>query len=117
MDFITDLPNSEGYKNLLVITDRLSKGAVLIPLRSLDVDHIVEEFLRYYIAYHYFLDTIVSDRGFQFISKFWKRLCEIARVQRRLSTAHHPQTDGSTERINAIIEAILRTLVNYKQTD
>jgi transposase InsO family protein len=37
---------------------------------------------------------IVSDRGTQFILKFWERLHEILDTQLRFSSAYHPQTDG-----------------------
>jgi hypothetical protein len=51
---------------------------------------------------------IVSDRGTQFTSKFWDRLHEILDTQLRFSSAYHPQTDGQTERVNQILEDMLR---------
>jgi transposase InsO family protein len=61
--------------------------------------------------------TIVSDRGPQFAPKFWKNVCERLGIERRLSTAFHPQTDSQTERINAVIEQYLRNFVNYQPND
>ena len=60
-------------------------------------------------------DSIVSDRGSVFMSKFWSSLCYFLSIKRRLSTAFYPQTDGQTERQNSTIEAYLRAFVNYKQ--
>jgi transposase InsO family protein len=51
---------------------------------------------------------IVSDRGTQFTSKFWERLHEALDTQLRFSSAYHPQTDGQTERVNQILEDMLR---------
>jgi hypothetical protein len=51
---------------------------------------------------------IVSDRGTQFTLKFWERLHEAIVTQLRLSSAYHPQTDGQTERVNQILEDMLR---------
>jgi transposase InsO family protein len=51
---------------------------------------------------------IVSDRGTQFTSRFWERLHEALDTQLRFSSAYHPQTDGQTERVNQILEDMLR---------
>jgi hypothetical protein len=51
---------------------------------------------------------IVSDGENQVISKFWERLHETMAIQLRFSSAYQPQTDGQTERINQILEDMLR---------
>src|SRR3979411_583979 len=48
-------------------------------------------------------------------SRFWKHLCFCLKIEPRLSTAFHPQTDGQTERMNAVMEQHLRAYVNYLQ--
>jgi transposase InsO family protein len=50
---------------------------------------------------------IVSNRGTQFNSKFWKRLHETLDTQLHFSSAYHPQTDGQTKRVNQILEDML----------
>jgi hypothetical protein len=105
MDFITDLPLSDGYRNLMVVTDCLSKDVILIPLPNLKVVTVANAFLERVVAYHWLPDYIVSDRGSQFLSNFWTTLCSKIGIKQRLSTAYHPQTDGLTERMNAVIEA------------
>jgi transposase InsO family protein len=54
---------------------------------------------------------IVSDTGTQFTSKFWERLYESLDTQLRFYSAYHPQTDGQTERVNQILEDMLRACV------
>jgi hypothetical protein len=44
----------------------------------------------------------------QFISKFWERLHETLDTQLFFSSAYHPQIDGQTERVNQILEDMLR---------
>jgi transposase InsO family protein len=51
---------------------------------------------------------IVSDKGTQFTSRFWERLHETLDTQLRFSSAYHPQTDDQTERVNQILEDMLR---------
>jgi transposase InsO family protein len=60
---------------------------------------------------------ITSDRGPQFVSAMWKRVCQLLGIKRQLSTAFHPETDGQTERANAEVERLLRQWVNYQQDD
>ena len=55
--------------------------------------------------------TIISDRGTQFVSKFWEHLQQALGTQLAFSTAYHPQTDGQTERVNQILEDMLRACV------
>ena len=55
--------------------------------------------------------SIVSDRGTQYVFKFWKSLHKLIRTQLDYSTAYHPQTDGQIERVNQILEDILRACV------
>lgn len=62
-------------------------------------------------------DSIVSDRGSLFTSKFWSALCFHLKIKQRLSTAFHPQTDGQTERQNQTLEQYLRGYGNYQQDD
>jgi hypothetical protein len=52
--------------------------------------------------------TIVSDRGAQFIARFWEQLQESLGTKLIRSSAYHPQTDGQTERVNQILEDMLR---------
>ena len=70
MDFIMDLPLSakSGVKTLLVITDRLSKGVILIPMLSIFALAVATAFMERYILYHGFPRAIVSDKGTQFTS-------------------------------------------------
>ncbi|KAI1676040.1 hypothetical protein KJE20_14379, partial [Pyrenophora tritici-repentis] len=62
-------------------------------------------FVREVYRHHSLPQSITSDRGPQFASSLWKQICQLLGIQRNLSTAYHPQTDGTTERANSDIEA------------
>jgi transposase InsO family protein len=51
---------------------------------------------------------IVSDRGIQFTSRFWEKLHEAMDTKLNFSSAYHPETDGQIERVNQILEDMLR---------
>ncbi|KAF9700524.1 hypothetical protein EKO04_001724 [Ascochyta lentis] len=90
MDFITDLPESEGNCNLMVVTDRLSKDIILVPLPDLSVKTVTRAFISNVVGHHWLPNAIVSDRGTQFLSDFWQTMCQLLKITRRLSTAFHP---------------------------
>ena len=60
---------------------------------------------------------ITTDRGPEFTNKFIASLCEIVGTLHCKSTAYHPQSDGQTERMNRILEDMLRHYVNPKQNN
>lgn len=118
MDFITDLPPSQGFDTLYVVKDRLSKQAHFIPtVKTATGSDIAELYLREVFRLHGASRSIVSDRDTKFTSAFWKRFMEGLNVKLNMSTAFHPQTDGSTEVINQVIEQYLRVFCNYRQDD
>jgi transposase InsO family protein len=51
---------------------------------------------------------IVSDRGSQFTSRFWRSFHENMDMKLNFSTIYHPQTDGQTKRTNQVLEDMLR---------
>jgi transposase InsO family protein/predicted aspartyl protease len=117
IDFITGLPESEGCTNLMVVTDRLSKDVVLVGLKDITTESVAMAYINYVVGYHWLPDYITSDRGPQFVSHLWSKLCELMDIERRLSSGYHPETDGSTERMNATVQAYLRAFCDWNQTN
>jgi transposase InsO family protein len=60
------------------------------------------------VCLHGVAKKIMSDRGTQFTSRFWERLHESLDTQLNFSSANHPWTNGRTERVNQILEDMLR---------
>ena len=102
MDFITDLPPSTklGVKILLMITDWLNKGVILIPILLISVPTVIIAFIKYYVLYHGFPKAIINDKRTQFTSAVWAIIYEALRIERRLSLAYHPEINGATECAN-----------------
>jgi hypothetical protein len=63
MDFITDLPESEGCQNIIVIMDCLGKGVVADGLDDLEAETVAKWFIRRYYSYYFLPFAIVLDRG------------------------------------------------------
>jgi len=118
VDFVVKLPKTLlGNTNFMVVVDRLTKLAHVIPCSDISAPTTAKLFLRHVWKHHGLPSSIVSDRGSQFISAFWDHLCQRLGIQANLSTAFHPESDGQTERVNSIIEQYLRAYVNYHQDD
>jgi transposase InsO family protein len=116
MDFITDLPSSKAFDSIFVVVDRLTKMAYFMPCnKTVTSEETVRLFMDNIYMYHGLPDGIISDHGSQFISNFWQSLFKILKVKIKLSSAHHPQTDGQTERVNQVMEQYLYCTINYHQ--
>ena len=75
------------------------------------------EVLSLYFPLHGLPDTIVSKRDPKFTSKFWEHLINMLDIKLNRSTSYHPQTDGSSEIMNRMIENYIRCYCSYNQDD
>ncbi len=104
MDFVTGLPISadwkgDSYDSILVIIDRITKMVHYVPVKvTIDAPGLAEVIINVVVRHHRVPESIVTDRGLLFTSKFWSSLCYFLGIKRKLSTAFHPQTNGQTER-------------------
>jgi hypothetical protein len=95
MDVVTGLPNSSGHDAIWVVVDRLTKMRHLVPCSTtIDAEGLANLFMTHIFRLHGLPDTIVSDRGPQFASIFWKHLCYSLNIEPRLSTAFQPKWMG-----------------------
>jgi transposase InsO family protein len=118
MDFITGLPESNGHNAVLVVVDRLPKMSHFIACRgSATAEDVACLFRDFVWKLHGLPESIISDWGSVFVAQFWQSLCKEIGIRSKLSTAFHLETDGQTERKNAILEQYLRAYVNYQQDD
>jgi hypothetical protein len=110
MDFIMGLPRTQsGYDSIWVIVDRLTKVAHFILVKTTYSRPQLAEFYMSRIVYlHGVPKKIVYDIGTQFTSRFWEWLHETLDTELRFSSTYHPQTDSQTERVNRILEDMLR---------
>jgi hypothetical protein len=110
MDFIVGLPKTQsGYDSIWVIIDRLSKVAHFILVKTTyKGSNLVELYITRIVCLHRVPKKIVSNRGTQFISKFSEKLHESMDTKLNFSSTYHPQTDGQTERVNQVLEDMLR---------
>jgi uncharacterized protein YpbB len=117
MNLIMGLPlTAHKFDSIWVIIDRLTKSVHFIPINT---NYKVQKYAKIYIArvlcLHGVLKTIISDRGSQLVTHFWKQLHPSLGTHLIHRLAYHPQTDGQTKRVNQILEDMLKACVMEHQ--
>ena len=93
----------------MVFVDRLSKMAHLAAVPdSIDGVGTAQLYLDRVFRQHGSLELIVSDRDPRVTGTFWCAVFKVLGTRLGMSTADHPKTDGQTERVNRVVEDILR---------
>ncbi|WVZ51272.1 hypothetical protein U9M48_002429, partial [Paspalum notatum var. saurae] len=111
MDFILGLPRtSKCYDSIWVVMDRLTKTAHFIPVKTrYNAKTYAEIYIARIVSLHGVPKTITSNRGSQFVSHFWEHLQASLGTTLIRSSTYHPQTNGQVERLNQILEDMLRS--------
>src|SRR5713226_534055 len=116
MDFIGPLPIDNGYDCILTITDHLGSDICIIPTTcSLTAEKLAKLFFKEWYCENGLPMEIISDHDKLFVSRFWTALHKLTRVQLKLSTSYHPQTDGASERTNKTVVQCVRFNVERDQ--
>ena len=102
--------DAQGRTGILVIVDTFSKMVHLsFVTASITAEDTAALFVDQVFKHHGMLATIVSDRDPRFIATFWSRLFGIFGTRLMMSTTAHPETDGQTDRVNRMLEDVLRS--------
>lgn len=112
LDFVTQLPETaRGNTQIVVYVDRLTKQCHLSPLpTNATAVTVAQDFITNIFRLHGLPLTIVSDRDAKFTSHMWQDIMRLLGTKICMSTAFHPQTDGQTERMNRVMEDMMRHL-------
>ena len=99
MDFVVGLPKTLGkFDSIWVIVDRLTKSTHFIPVKvTYNAEKLAKLYISEIVRLHGVPLSIISDRGTQFTSNFWRTLHAELGTRLDLSTAFHPQTDCQSD--------------------
>src|SRR5258707_624365 len=116
MDFIKQLPDSEGFSTILVIIDCLTKQALFIPSHDMvNAPQVAWLFLIHVFSKHGVPVHVTSDRGSEFVSHFFHSLGKLLQMRLHFTSGYHPEGDGQTEHANQVLEQYLQVYTNYQQ--
>jgi len=117
MDF-TEMPESLGYNNILVVIDQFSKEVMFVPCIKEETALSTAELFRDHVWCQRGLpSSVVTNRGSVFASNFLGELYRLLGVKHKMFTLFHPQTDGQMERLNHEVNQYLRTYVSDRQNE
>ena len=118
VDFITKLLVVAGKNAILVICDRLSKMTYFVATtEEMSVEGLARLFRNNMWKLYRLPESVVSDRGPQFVAELTKELNMMLEIKIRLLMVFHPQTDRQTEQMNQELEQYLRFFVDHRQKD
>jgi hypothetical protein len=118
LDFITGFPKTQNKNDsIMVVIDKLSKSRHFIPVKSTyKVINISEIFMKEIFRLHRIPKMVISDRDVKFTSTFWKELFASLNTNMNFITRYHPKMNRHIERMNQIVEDMLRMYVRNKPT-
>src|SRR5258708_6401102 len=118
MDFIEQLPASDGFTAILVVVDRLTKQSLFIPtFDTIDAPQLARLFLTHIFSKHGIPRHITSNCVAEFVSHFFRSLASLLNMKLHFTSGYHLEGDSQMEHINQVLEQYLCTYTNYQQDD
>ena len=117
MDFIIGWPRTvKQHDSIMVVVDRLTKVTnFILVMSTFSASDLAQLFIKDMVIFHGVPRNIVSDEDVKFTSKFWKDLFACMGTELAFNTTYHPHIDGQIERVNKILEDMLRMNVMHQQ--
>src|SRR5260221_13974526 len=105
MDFIEQLPASEGFSTILVVINHLTKQVIFIPSHdTMNAPQVAQLFLTHVFSKHGVPSHITLDRGSEFVSHFFRSLGKLLQMRLHFTSGYHPEGDRQTEHANQVLE-------------
>lgn len=113
MDFIEELPPSQGKDTIILMVDHLSKSAHFLSfIHPFSTKMVIEIFVDGFVKLQGLPRSIVNDHNPIFISYFWHEFLKFSGTQLKMSSTYHSQTNGQFEVVNQCVEQYLCVLVH-----
>ena len=98
------------------MVDRLTKIVHFIPTtEKISAEGLARLFRDNIWKLHRLPESIILDRGPQFVAELIRELNRISGIKSKMSTVFHSQTDGQTKRVNQELEQYLRMFIDHRQ--
>jgi protoheme ferro-lyase len=105
MDFIKQLPDSEGFTAILVVVDHFTKQGLFIPTHDTIIStQLAELFIIHVFSKHGVPSHVTSNQGSKFVSRFFRSLGKALNIKLQFTLGYHLEGDGQTEHVNQTLE-------------
>lgn len=104
---------SHGYRGIMVITEYLSKYPVAMPIVSKTATEIASRLFEY-ISMFGPPKELLSDQGKEFLNSIVSHISLVCGVERKVTAAYHPRTNGLTERFNG---TLVNSLIKHTENE
>lgn len=115
IDFLTLEPDSNGYENVLVITDHYTRMAQAHVTRNQKADTVAKILWEHMFMHYGFPRQLHSDQGRDFEAKVIHQLCKITNIKKTHSSPYHPKGNSQVERFNKTLMNMIGTLPQDKK--
>jgi hypothetical protein len=118
VDVLGPFPVSrQGNRYIVVFTEYLTRWPEAFAVSNQEAVTIAKLLAEQIVCRHGVPCKLLSDRGKNFRAELVAELCKILGINKRETTAYHPQCDGLTERFNHTLASILSKFVNHRHND
>jgi transposase InsO family protein len=107
----------DGNQYIFVVQDYFTKYVVLIPVPDHKAETLAKKLISHVFSTIGIPKYIHSDQASEFCSAVFSETCQILGIEKTRTTPFRPQSDGMVERMNRVVNAMLRQYVNELQSD
>jgi transposase InsO family protein len=105
-DLLGPLPSINGFKYLMIVTDRYSRFMTAIPMANKTAESAAQALMQGWFSKHGSCNTLITDRGKEYANTIFQTLANKFGFTHNFASSGHPQSNGLTERLN-------RTVLQY----
>lgn len=108
------MKSHNGYQYAITIIDEMSKWLVIIPIINKSAKEVAKAIFEQFVLIFGPMKDIKTDMGTEFRNQLISELCQMMKINHRMSTAYHHETVGAVERSHRALNEYLRTFLNGK---
>jgi hypothetical protein len=109
LDYLTHLPESNGFNRVLIVVDHLTRMAHFLPCtETVTVEETATLFLLGVFRLHGLPRVLACDRDPKFVSALQQTLWRRLGTRLNMCSCRHPETDGLTKRVKITFHQLLR---------